>query len=118
MHQLVNKKLNQLMEFCVGFIRDRSNVYFVKESHVLNSLHIYTSQIIIIIIIIILLLTYLLTYLLACLLTPWCRILLEKLPGLQLVKNFPAFYGTRKFITALIIVRQLSLSWASPIQSI
>ena len=52
------------------------------------------------------------------LLTPWCRVLLEKLTGLQLVKKFPAFHGTRRFITALKSVRQLSLSWASPIQSI
>ena len=52
------------------------------------------------------------------LLTPWCRVLLEKLTGLQLVKKFPAFHGTRRFITALITVRHLSLSWASPIQSI
>jgi len=52
------------------------------------------------------------------LLTPWCRVLLEKLTGLQLVKKFPAFCGTRRFITALTSVRQLSLSWASPIQSI
>jgi len=28
------------------------------------------------------------------LLTPWTRVLLEKLTGLQLVKKFPAFYGT------------------------
>jgi len=28
------------------------------------------------------------------LLTPWSRVLLEKLTGLQLVKKFPAFYGT------------------------
>ena len=48
---------------------------------------------------------------------PWCRILLEKLTGLQLVKKFPAFYETRSFITALTSVRHLSLSWASPIQS-
>ena len=52
------------------------------------------------------------------LLTPWCRVLLEQLTGLQLVKKFPAFHGTRKFITALTSVRHLSLSWASPIQSI
>ena len=55
--------------------------------------------------------------LLTYLLTPWCRVLLEKLTGLQLVKKFPAFYGTRRFITALTNVRHLSLSWASPIQS-
>ena len=52
------------------------------------------------------------------LLTPWCRVLLEKLTGLQLVKKFPAFHGTRRFIAALTSVRHLSLSWASPIQSI
>ena len=56
--------------------------------------------------------------LLAYLITPWCRVLLEKLTGLQLVKKFPAFHGTRRFITALTSVRHLSLSWASPIQSI
>jgi len=52
------------------------------------------------------------------LLTPWCRVLLEKLTGLQLVKKFPPFHGTRRFITVLTSFRQLSLSWASPIQSI
>jgi hypothetical protein len=34
----------------------------------------------------------------AILLTPWSRVLLEKLTGLQLVKKFPAFYGTRRLI--------------------
>jgi len=52
------------------------------------------------------------------LLTPWCRVLFEKLTGFQLVKKFPAFHGTRRFITALTSVRHLSLSWANPIQSI
>ena len=52
------------------------------------------------------------------LLTPRCRVLLEQLTGLQLVKKFPAFHGTRRFITALTSIRHLSLSWASPIQSI
>ena len=51
-------------------------------------------------------------------LTPWCRVLLEQLTGLQLVKKFPAFHGTRRFITALTSVLHLSVSWASPIQSI
>ena len=64
------------------------------------------------------LLTYLLTYLVSYLLTPWCRVLVEKLTGLQLVKKFPAFHGTRRFITALTSLRHLSPSWASPIQSI
>ena len=52
------------------------------------------------------------------LLTPRCRVLLEKLTGLQLVKKFPAFHGTRRFITALTSVRHLSLSRASSVQSI
>ena len=59
----------------------------------------------------------LITYLLTYLLTPWCRVLLEKLTGLQPVKKFPTFHGTRRFITALTSVRHLSLSGASPIQS-
>jgi len=50
--------------------------------------------------------------------TPWCRVLLEQLTGLQLVKKFPAFHGTRRFITALTSVRQMPLTWVSPIQSI
>ena len=62
--------------------------------------------------------TDIIAYLITYLLTPWCRVLLEKLTGLQLVKKFPAFHGTRKFITALTSVRHLSLSWASLIQSI
>jgi hypothetical protein len=37
-------------------------------------------------------LTYLLTY-------PWSWALLEEPPIVQLLKNFPAFYGTRRFIT-------------------
>jgi hypothetical protein len=43
--------------------------------------------------------------------TTWSRVLLEKLTGLQLVKKFPAFYGTRRFLTALTSDRHLSLSW-------
>jgi hypothetical protein len=50
---------------------------------------------------------------LACLLTPWSRVLLEKLTGMQIVKKFPAFYGTRRFINAFKNARHLSLSSAS-----
>jgi hypothetical protein len=57
------------------------------------------------------------TYLLTYLLSPYSRVLLEKLTGLQLVKKFPAFYGTRRFIAAFTSTRHLSLSWASLIQS-
>jgi hypothetical protein len=59
----------------------------------------------IIIIIIIIIIIYLLT---PC----------SNLTGLQLVKKFPAFHGTRRFITAFTSARHLSLSWASSIQSI
>jgi len=52
------------------------------------------------------------------LLTPWSRVFLEKLTGLQLVKKFPSFYGTQRFITAFTSSHHLSLSWASSIQSI
>ena len=52
------------------------------------------------------------------LLTLWYRVLLEKLTDLQLVNKFPEFHGTRRFTTALTSVRHLSLSCASPIQSI
>ena len=43
---------------------------------------------------------------------------LRSQPVLQLVKKFPAFYGTRRFITAFTSASHLSLSWASSIQSI
>jgi hypothetical protein len=52
------------------------------------------------------------------LLTPWSRVLLEKLTDLQLVKKLPVFYGTRRFITAFTSARHPSLSWANSIQSI
>jgi hypothetical protein len=53
-------------------------------------------------------LTYILTYL-TKLLTAWGRVL-EKLTGRQLVEKFPAFYGTRRLITAL----QVPASCPSP----
>ena len=49
--------------------------------------------------------------------TPWIRVLLEKLTGSQIIKKFPANYGTRRFITAFTCAHQLSLSWARPTQS-
>jgi len=66
------------------------------------------------------LLTHLLTYLftlLTYLLTPWSTVLFEKLTGSQLVKKFPAFYKTRRFITAFTSARHLSLSWVRSIPS-
>jgi len=49
--------------------------------------------------------------------TPRSGVLLQKLTVSQLVKKFPTFYGTRRFITALTRDRHLSLSWARSIQS-
>jgi len=51
-----------------------------------------------------------LTYFPSYLLTQWSRVLPEKLTGSQLLKKFPAFYGTRRFINAFINARHLSLS--------
>jgi hypothetical protein len=43
---------------------------------------------------------------------------LTELPIVQPLKNFPAFYGTRRFITVFKRALHLSLSWARSIQSI
>jgi len=53
---------------------------------------------------------YLLACLLTYLLTPWSRVLLEKVTGFQLVKEFRTFCGTPKFITEVTSARHLSLS--------
>ena len=50
--------------------------------------------------------------------TAWSWVLPQKLTGSQLIKKFPAFYGTRRFITAFASVRHTSVSWAKSIQSI
>jgi len=63
------------------------------------------------------LLTYLFTYLLTYSLTPCSKVLLDKLTGSQLVKKFPALHESWRFITTFTTARQLSLSWASSIQS-
>jgi len=52
------------------------------------------------------------------LLTPWSRVLLQKLTGFQLVKKFHTFRGTRRFITDFKSSHHLSLSYVSSIQSI
>jgi hypothetical protein len=48
----------------------------------------------------------------------WSRALLEKPPVVQLLKNFPAFYGPRRFITVFKRALHRSLFWARSIQSI
>jgi hypothetical protein len=44
------------------------------------------------------------------LLTPWSRVLLEKLTGFAASQEILHIYGTRKFITVFTSVRHLSLS--------
>jgi len=51
------------------------------------------------------------TYLLA----PWRKVLLNQPTGLQIIKEFPAFHGPERFITAFTSVRYMSLSGARPI---
>ena len=62
------------------------------------------------------LITYLYTILLTYLLTPSNTILLEKLAGSKLVKNFPTIYWTRMFISGFKSARHLSLTWVISIQ--
>ena len=50
-------------------------------------------------------------------LCPWRTVFLVKLTGPKLVKNFPAFYGTRRFITVVTRARTMSLSWTRSVQS-
>ena len=54
---------------------------------------------------------YMVCYLLTYLLTPWSRVLLEKLTGFAAnQENPPAFNGTRRFITAFTSASHPSLS--------
>jgi hypothetical protein len=48
----------------------------------------------------------------------WSWALLEKLPIVQLLKNFPAFYGTQRFIIVFTRALHWSLFWARSIQFI
>ena len=57
------------------------------------------------------------THLLTHSLTPYSTVLLEKLTNSQLIKKFPVFYGTWRFITTFTSARHLSLYWACSIQS-
>jgi len=57
--------------------------------------------------------------LLTYLLSPWSRVLLEKLTGSQLVKKSPTFYGTHRFITVFtrawtLIIKRNSHGWYWP----
>ena len=56
-------------------------------------------------------------HLLTYLLTPWSRVLLEKLIGSAVSQEIPRIFGTRRFLTVPTSARHLSLSWANSIQS-
>jgi len=47
-------------------------------------------------------------------LTPWSSVILDKLTVTQIVKKFPAFYWTPRFITVFTRARHWSLSLVSP----
>ena len=47
-------------------------------------------------------------------LTPWSRVLLEKLTGFQPVKKFPTVHGNRKFIIAFTGARHLPYPQSRP----
>ena len=49
-------------------------------------------------------------WLLTYLLTPWSRVLLEKLTGSAASQEIPRIFGTRRFITVFTSARQQSLS--------
>ena len=86
--------ISYVMLFCLLFV----NIFYLQHNFFGRSIHLHIVYII-------------------YLLIPCSRVLLEQLTGSQLVKNSPASYGTRTFITAFTSVRHLSLSWASSIQS-
>jgi hypothetical protein len=48
---------------------------------------------------------------------PWNRILFQNLEVAELLKNFPIFFGTTRFITMFTRPSHWSLSWARRIQS-
>ena len=56
-------------------------------------------------------------HILTCLLTPWSRVLLEKLTGSAASQEIPRIFGTRRILTVITSARHLSLSWANSIQS-
>ena len=51
------------------------------------------------------------------LLTPWSRVLLEKLTASAASQEIPRIFETRRFLTVPTSARHLSLSWANSIQS-
>ena len=76
---------------------------YIKQNS--DTIYIYTY---IYIYILIYIYTYLYIYI--YLLTPWSRVLLEKLTDYAASQEIPPIFGTRRFITVLTSARQMSLS--------
>jgi len=89
---LVTKLFTYLFTYLVTYLQSYLLTYFIN--YLLSYLRTY-------------LVSYLPTY--SHSLTP-CSVVLEKLTGFQLVKKFPTFYGTRRFINTFTSARHLSLS--------
>jgi hypothetical protein len=51
------------------------------------------------------------------LLTPWSRVLLEKLTGSAASQEIPRIFGTRRFLAVPTSARHLAISWANSTQS-
>ena len=60
--------------------------------------------------------TYIYIYIHTYILTPWSRVLLEKLSGSAASQEITRLFGTRRFLTVPTSARHLSLSWANSIQ--
>jgi len=60
--------------------------------------------------------TYLLAYLFTYFITPWNKVLLEKIIDSEFVNRFLAFYETQNFIIAVTSTRHLSLTYSRSIQ--
>jgi uncharacterized membrane protein len=60
--------------------------------------------------IIVILIVLIIIIIIIIIITPCSRVLLEKVTGALLVKKFPTFYATQKFITAIYRAFYLSLS--------
>jgi hypothetical protein len=50
-------------------------------------------------------------------LTPWTSVVLGKLPVAQLLKTFPAFHGTRRFINVSTTDLRWSVSWVTSVHT-
>jgi hypothetical protein len=102
---ITSNKLEKLLQL-VGWFSWKSYVYVAFQLLQLRMLLLF--------LLLLLLLPFIfLTSLLPLLLTPWSRVLLEKLTvNFAASQEIPRIYETRKFLTVPKRARHLSLSWA------